>query len=752
MMPLRWALAAVCLPLWAQNVPHLGYVLPAGGQQGTTVRVMLGGQFLPNVSAVYVSGAGVQARLGEFTRPMNGNQATELRERMEALQKLPPAPATQKEMVEIRGKLLKFNFGRGTSPGLAETLAVDLTIAANAAPGNYELRVASPQGLSNPLWFAVGSLSEVAEKEVIDVVMPPGDRGGVNLVRLSQPPTDMAVTLPVVVNGRIKPRVGSAQQQARPGQPFTPGEADRYRFQALRGQQLVAAVSARELMPYLADAVPGWFQAVLTLYDSKGREVAYDDDFRFHPDPVIHYSIPEDGEYTVEIRDAIYRGREDFVYRIAIGEVPFVTGLFPLGGRAGTRARVALTGWNLPAKETTLDLAGRPPGAIPVTFGNTLPFQVDTLPEVLEKELNDVPARAQRLKLPAIVNGRIDRPGDVDVFRFEGRAGQQVVAEVRAHRLDSPVDSRLRLTDAAGKQIEMIDDAEDPGAGLETHHADSRMSVKLPVTGAYYFYLSDTQHAGGADHAYRLRISEPRPDFELRVAPSGISLGSGITAPVTVYALRRDGFSGAIGVSLKDAPPGFKLSGARIPEGQDQVRMTLTAPPALPDVPLALKFEGHATAGGREVTREAAGVENMMQAFFYHHLVPAGDPQVMVRRGTSFRVPIQVAAGDPLRIPAGGTVRVRVRLPLPPNGPIEKVHYELSEPPPGVELEPTPEEPGGGELVLRCDAAKAKVGLQGNLIVTLSGQRKPQPNAAAQAAAQRIPLGVLPAIPFEIVR
>ena len=101
-------------------------------------------------------------------------------------------------------------------------------------------------------------------------------------------------------------------------------------------------------MPYLADAVPGWFQAVLTLYDAAGKEVAYDDDFRFHPDPVLHYVVPNDGEYTVEIKDALYRGREDFVYRISIGELPFVTGIFPLGGKAGARTSVELSGWNLP--------------------------------------------------------------------------------------------------------------------------------------------------------------------------------------------------------------------------------------------------------------------------------------------------------------------------------------------------------------------------------------------------------------------
>ena len=46
----------------------------------------------------------------------------------------------------------------------------------------------------------------------------------------------------------------------------------------------------------------------------------------------------------------MYRGREDFIYRMTIGELPFVTGIFPLGGRLGEKTTVALTGWNLPEK------------------------------------------------------------------------------------------------------------------------------------------------------------------------------------------------------------------------------------------------------------------------------------------------------------------------------------------------------------------------------------------------------------------
>ena len=144
----------------------------------------------------------------------------------------------------------------------------------------------------------------------------------------------------------------------------------------------------------------------------------------------------------------------------------------------------------------------------------------------------------------------------------------------------------------------------------------------------------------------------------------------------------------------------------------------------------------------------------MMQAFAYRHLVPAQDFHAMVRRGMAFRAPIRVTGEQPLRIPVGRAARFQAQVPVPPNNnAIGKVQYELSDPPPGVRLrEPVPAQ-GGAELVIECDAAKAKPGLKGNLIVTISADRIPPPNASAQAAAnrQRVQLGALPAIPFEIV-
>jgi hypothetical protein len=754
LLPLAALLGAASASWAQQNAPHLAYVLPAGGQRGTTFQIVVGGQFLPNVNAAYVSGEGVEASVLEHARPMAPRQATELRTRLEELQKQPKDEAVRKEIAEIRTKLLVFASTRTTSPALAETVTLQIKMARNAAAGKRELRLRAPQGLSNPLVFCVGTLPETTEKEPA-ISLPPGP----NQPQVSQAPTEIRVTLPAVVNGRIKPHWTRPQGQGRRDQQFTPGDADRIRFEARKGQQLVVAVSARELIPYLADAVPGWFQATVALFDADGKELAYDDDFRFHPDPVLQFQIPKDGDYAIEIKDALYRGREDFVYRIALGELPFVTGIFPLGGREGSRVSVPLTGWNLPTERLTVDAKKKTPGIYPVSVqkgeltSNSVPFAVDALPERIEDEPNDSKEKAERVKLPVVINGRIGKPGDWDVFAISGRAGEAIVAEVLARRLDSPLDSVLKLTDAAGEQLATNDDHEDKGSGLDTHHADSLLSATLPANGTYYLHLGDAQQKGGAEYAYRLRIGPPRPDFELRVVPSSINVAAGATVPLTVYALRRDGFAGDVALALKGAPGDFELSGAVLPAGQDKVRLTLTVSPEPSGEPVSIRLVGRGTIDGKQTLRTAVPADDMMQAFAYRHLVPAEDLKVVVT-GTpgrrAARRTAKILGDQPLKVPVGGTARLAVE--LPPTRLGNTVQFELSEPPEGIGFKEAVVRQGGAALVFQSDSGKVKPGQRGNLIVLAFANRPaPETEGKPRANPRRVPLGALPAIPFEIV-
>lgn len=760
------ALALVLLPgselvLQAQPAgPRIGYVHPAGGQQGTTFQVAVGGQFLDGVTAAYFSGEGIEAVFVEFNKPMPPNQFNQLRDKLRELQEKRQAAlrdsrrrdgsggrsstnswtaADEKQFNEIRDKILKNPPNRQATPAIAETVTLKVTVATNAVPGEREIRLAAPNGLSNPLVFCVGQLPEFTQP-LAKATNPEADRLRRMLGRqpAEEPAKTVArITLPVIINGQIMP-----------------GRVDRFRFTARRGQELVAAVSARALIPYLADAVPGWFQATLALYDAKGNELAYDDDFRFQPDPVLHYTIPKDGEYSLEIKDAIYRGREDFVYRISLGELPFVTGVFPLGARVGSETTVELKGWNLSETRLTPDTSS--PGLLrlragkPERLSNPVPFAVDNLPEILEQEPNNAAARAQLVSLPVIINGRMDVPGDTDVFGFEGRAGDDVVAEIHARRLASPLDSSLKLTDGAGRQLAFNDDFEDKGSGLNTHHADSYLRATLPADGAYFVHLTDTQRQGGDEFAYRLRLSAPQPDFALRVVPSSLSVRGGTSVPLTVFALRRDGFTNPIALKLKDAPSGFVLGGASVPANQDQVRLTLAAPPSPTDHPLVLELEGRAVVEGRLVVRPAIPADDMMQAFAYRHLVPARELSVAVSGRFMPRSAIRILGESPLKIPAGGTARVQIGFPVPRFA--EQLQLELDEPVEGISIQKVSPARDGAELVLQCDAAKVRPGLSGNLIVNAyssrfaeGGKEKKQPGA------RRNSLGTLPAIPFEIV-
>ncbi len=614
---------------WGQQRPSIAYVYPAGGQQGATARITVGGMNLDGVDKVFVSGTGAQAKVVENTK-MTNEQARALREQVEELRKRQQKDEQAKVLLaSLQKKLdLNTNVNQAASRAIAHQIIVEVTTAADAPPGEREIRLETPWGLTNPLAFHVGQAPEVSAPPMAVCRQHVLGREEASLARRTLH-EEARVTLPCTVNGQV-----------------TFGGVDRYRFEARKGQRLVASVQARQLIPYIADAVPGWFQAVLAIYDAQGKEAAYCDDYRFKPDPVIFFEVPRDGEYVLAIYDALYRGREDFVYRMTVGELPFVTGIFPLGGPAGATTAVELKGWNLPVTKLTVDNTHKSPGVYPVSAptqqwaSNVAPFAVDTLPECLEQEPNDSPATAQKVTLPIIVNGRIDRPGDRDLFRFEGRAGEAIVAEVYARRLDSPLDSVLTLTDAAGVQLAMNDDHEDKTSGLNTHDADSYLTATLPADGTYYLRLADTQHQGGEEYAYRLRISAPQPDFALRVVPSSLCIlrrtatsakaPLSFSAPLSVYVFRRDGFDGEIQLELKDPPAGFSMGPAKLSGKQELTQVVLKSELPGTQEPVKLSIVGRATIEGREIIREAAAAEDKMQAFAYHHLVPAQDLEAVV--------------------------------------------------------------------------------------------------------------------------
>jgi len=617
--PAAWsALTLVCClsNAFAEPAGHIGYAYPAGARQGAEVAVKVGGQHLQAAYGAFVSGGGVEATVTDHYRPMGGKEelivlnklrraAAKLQVGMPmigdpasvgALAKIAHAGGvTDRELTQLAEIFIdKSDPKCQRNQQIEETVSLLVKVDSHAAPGMRDLRLIGPNGVSNAIHFVVGQFREQ------------------NVVKASdKSPNDLGDRLPVVANGQIMP-----------------GQTDRWTFDARKGSHVVIGVCARELVPYLADAVLGWFQASIELFDSHGNQIDFADHYQFHPDPLILFDAPADGRYTVAIHDALYRGREDFVYRMTIGEIPFISSIFPLGGAPNKNVLVHAQGWNLPAAPISVDTSGHGAGIIPVTatvdsvVSNGALFQVDPLPTFVAKDSADAGFVEQQVTLPVMIEGRIGAPHQIHKFRFDGKAGQRIVAEVYARRLNSPLDSVLQLTDSHGKAIACNDDTFDAGAGLLTHQADSYISTTLPATGSYDLSIWDSESKGGPDYVYRLRISSPRADFELRIISSAINVQRGSSGTFTVQAIRRDGFTGQINLALKNAPAGLVLSGGPIPAKHDKVQLRLSAGKYPLDLPFPLELSGTAIINGVTVSHLAVPADDHIQAFAYQHLVP----------------------------------------------------------------------------------------------------------------------------------
>ena len=216
--------------------------------------------------------------------------------------------------------------------------------------------------------------------------------------------------------------------------------------------------------------------------------------------------------------------------------------------------------------------------------------------------------------------------------------------------------------------------------------------------------------------------------------------------PITIYAIRRDGFAGDIALELKDAA-GFALTGAAIPSGQDKIRATLTSPRGQPGKPFTLQLEGRAAIAGKEIRHNAVPAEDMMQAFFYHHLVPEQSWMVRIIGAGQGAAVLRAAGGEaPVKLHSGAATPLAIVVPA---RLMDGLVLALNDPPDGISIQEVRPDANGMAILLRADG-KAKAGLKGNLIVDAFVDRIVTPQNGP-ARKNRNLLGTLPAIPFEVM-
>lgn len=313
--------------------------------------------------------------------------------------------------------------------GKKEKTKLEITVAKDVEPGIHKFRIQTLLGTSNTAVMAIGSLPEIARQN--------SSKGSRTQAQ--------HIELPATLIGTIA----------------EPGDTHDYEFEGKAGEELVFQIVAPQLKSDL--------ESLLILRDSSGKELARAGEHENSPDAVLVHKLQEPGVYTISITDREKGGSEDHFYRLNAGPLPYITGVFPLGVRAGKPAQVSVSGVNLGGSH---EIEIHPPKwadgwtTLPVQVKNgeewslnKATLAVGNEPEILEREPNNVPSAAQPISLPVTINGHIDAGAkagakpDEDYFRFHASKGQNVSIQVAASRLGSPLDSVIEVLDAQGNPI-----------------------------------------------------------------------------------------------------------------------------------------------------------------------------------------------------------------------------------------------------------------------------------------------------------
>jgi len=358
---------------------------------------------------------------------------------------------------------------------------VNVTVAADCRLGEHAVRIRTASGISELRTFFVGALPVVAEKEPNNEFASP-----------------QKIPLNVTVTGVIDNE-----------------DVDYFAFEGKKGQRVTAEIEAMRLGNTL-------FDPYVAILNGKRFELAVSDDTPLlGQDAVASVVLPEDGTYVVQVRDSAYGGNGACYYRLHVGTFPRPTAVLPAGGKLGDKVEVRYLGDPAGEQRATVQL----PAVAPDKFGlfpqdergtspSPLPFRLSDLRNVMEVEPNNDFAKATPAgDLPVALNGVIEKPGDVDCFRFRMKKGDTYDYHCYARRIGSPLDSFMVLYNSKGGGLIANDDAVGP---------DSYFRFTAPADDEYLLQIRDHLNGGGPTYVYRIEITPVKPSMTLSIPKVGL--------------------------------------------------------------------------------------------------------------------------------------------------------------------------------------------------------------------------------------
>jgi hypothetical protein len=559
--------------------PHVSYIFPAGGQRGTEVSFKVGGHYLHEGCPFEMTGPGVAA-----------SPRIERTETIWFEGPVIPQPASQRKEDYPKDYL------------------GSVKIANDSPLGIRRWRVNTSQGVTSRMKFVVGDLSEVVEEEIDGEPIP------------------TRVQLPLTINGRIFPRE----------------DVDVWTFEAKAGERISCEVNAARIGSPLDSRIE--------IRTPDGTVLTENVD-ALGIDSFVQFVAPQAGIYECRIHDIEFRGLQHYVYRLTIRKGRYVESVYPLGGQRGDTVTLQLSGSDLPAAQATVaipkDADRQLSLSLPDVASNNVTLVAGDLPEHLEVEPNDaadaVKPEAIAVKSGMVFNGRIDKPGDIDLFRFSAEAGKTLVLEVQSARLGASLDSILSVLSSDGKQLATNDDL---AGGIP----DSRLVWKVPDGESFFVQISDQfDHQGGSRFAYRISISAfSEEHFTLKLPVDTVNIEQGAETKLKISIDRSFGFKGEVELSVEGLPDGVTADAVKIAKNRQDAQLVIKAGESAKPQVAELTIVGKTLDIEPELKQEAA------------FATTAGDqPIAGLALGVAIKTPFRIHSPFETRYASRGTTYTR---------------------------------------------------------------------------------------------
>jgi hypothetical protein len=349
--------------------------------------------------------------------------------------------------------------------------------------------------------------------------------------------------------------------------------------------------------------------AAVSLRNPEGHTSA-----RLNADGLLDFTAPADGVYMLEVSDLMYRGDADYPFLLTLTTGPVIQRAFDGGVRWTLYGRhfSETTGSKLqhdPSLErlqVTRDEAKKLLAANPV---EVVRFGAENEPP------SDAPAPAT-LQVPAEYNGWFASQGRDRIFAFEAKKGEVLWIELNCAGKGIHADPYKELE----KGDSFLSEANDRTAvagktEFDAGWADPSIRFEAKEAGTYRIKLRNL-YTNSAPEPFELTVRPAQNDFELVAIPStppkakasttvevnALEAWRGGVAVLKVFALRHNGFTGAIGLRAEDLPPGVRFLGGNIAEGQSIGYAAFFAEESANEAASAVKLHGETGSPARGAT------------------------------------------------------------------------------------------------------------------------------------------------------